>query len=560
MLNVKAITISHGGNPILQGINFVLGKKDKIALIGPNGSGKSTLIKTLAGQHLPDSGSISIDKDIKIGYLPQIIEIKTKETVSVYIKRVTGISDLEKQMELLTEKLNDSKALKQYGEIQEKFLKLDGYNIENKLKIILQGLGLDSLLIERKISDLSGGQKSKVAIAALLLVKPDILLLDEPTNNLDLTAIIWLETFLSKTDLAFLVVSHDREFIDRVASRLLIIDTKNQTIKDFNGTYSKYIEETIKTKNRQSELYEIQKRKIEETIESIDKKKNWANKGKKQKTTDNDKYIRGFRRDRSAKIAQNAKVLENRLKKQEKITKPADDQALIIPLNPRINKAKHVINVKNLIAGYKDGFKIGPITLQFNYGSRTAIIGANGSGKTTLLKTITGEISPLLGTIEKNKALIIGSVSQELITLPKQKTILEFLTEKATLEKHLIYNILTEFGFDAENVNQKIGALSPGEQMRLLIAKYSILSVNVLILDEPTNHLDIDALNALETLLMNYQGTIILVSHDRHFLGLFQPDKILMMEDQCIREIADFEEYLKKSYDNAQKMIKKFRS
>lgn len=558
MLTAKNISAGYGGSVIIDDVSLTLRKGEKVALVGPNGSGKSTLLKALAGKLDLDSGTITNDEKSRIGYLPQIVEIISDETVASYIKRVNGIKAIEDRMELLAEKLTDPKALMEYSGLQEQYLAIDGYNFDHRLLLILRGLGLEKMLYEHKISNLSGGQKSKVALAALLISKPDILLLDEPTNNLDLPSIIWLETFLNQTNEGCLIISHDRDFIDRIVSRVIVVDPQTRTTTEHTGSYTDYIERTEKAKIRQTELYGIQQREVKQMQDAIDKKKQWANKGARQQTNDNDKYLRGYQRDRSSRISKNAKALEKQVERMQTIEKPREEKTLTIPLNATMDSAKHSIVIDDLVAGYENGFQIGPITMQFTFGSRTAIIGSNGSGKTTLLRIITRELSPISGTISIGPSLIIGSITQDLINLPQTKTILDFLTENPIIEKNLAYNMLHRFGFSADKAKTKIQLLSPGEQMRLLIALYSLLSVNALILDEPTNHLDLEALTALESLLEQYEGTVVLVSHDRHFLEMFNPDQILMVEHGNINIITDYVDYLERCYKEAQKLIQEF--
>lgn len=558
MLTAKNISVGYGGNAIINDVNLTLRKREKVALVGPNGSGKSTLLNALAGKLSPDSGSVINDGNMQIGYLPQMVEILSRETVLAYIKRATGIKKIEEQMELQAEKLTDPASLQEYGILQEQYVAIDGYTFGHRLMLVLRGLGLDEILLEQNISSLSGGQKSKVAIAALLLSKPDILLLDEPTNNLDLPSIVWLETFLTQTSKGCLIVSHDRNFLDHIVSKVIVVDPRSQTITEHTGSYTDYIERTENAKLRQAELYEIQQREVKQMKDTVDKKKRWANKGAKQQTSDNDKYLRGYQRDRSSGISRNAKALEKQIERMQKIEKPKEEKILTIPLNAMLDSAKHSIVVNNLIAGYKNGFQIGPITTQFTFGSKTAIIGSNGSGKTTLLRVIAGEMIPLSGTVSIGPSLVIGTITQELLNMPQGKTILNFIMDKSKAEKHLVYNILHRFGFSADNVGKEIRYLSPGERMRLLIALYSLLSVNTLILDEPTNHLDREAMTALEILLGQYEGTVVLVSHDRYFLKMFNPSQIFIVEHGNINVMKSYYEYLKGCYKEAQKLIQEF--
>lgn len=543
MLQAKNIYRSYAGQPILSDVSFCLNSGEKVALIGQNGSGKSTLLKILAELEKPDSGIVEFQKDLCIGYLPQELGIENNGTIRDYLKNFAGITQLEKEIEELEKDLSDPIKLEKYSEIQQLYLKMDGYSFESRAKIALEGFGLPPEL-DRPIAKLSGGQKSKVAIIGVILKGVDILLLDEPTNNLDLPAIIWLESFLVKTKATCLLVSHDRKFVDRIVSKILEIDWFKRNINEFTGTFSEYIDYKKKKIQKEEKTREIQQKKIDQLQKTSQIKKQWAQKGSKQTTSDNDKYIRGARRDRSAKVAQNATAIEKRMQKVRLVDVTRERSPLDIPLNMQQSQQNHSIVLSSIIAGFENKFQIGPINLNIDYGSRIGIIGANGSGKSTLLKTIIGDIKPLSGRISIGHSLIIGNLAQEHENLPREKTIFSFLRENINIEEQKIFFLLSKFHFSKESANKKIGDLSPGERSRLILLSFCALSVNVLILDEPTNHLDLDAIEAFENLLQEYTGTIIIVSHDRYFLEKVKPSYLFLLANGGLEQIESYNDYV----------------
>ncbi len=555
MLKVEKICKSYKGDLILQDISFGIGKNQKIAFIGPNGAGKTTLLKILADKEKADSGTVKIDDNVVIGYLPQEIDTVGDETIDQYLKRVTGIDMLEEKMHRLEQDLEDAEKLEQYSEIQQQFLRLDGYNFIQKRDIILAGFGLVEISSDRLIASLSGGQKAKVALAGLLLQSPDLLLLDEPTNNLDLASIIWLETFLQNIKVSCMIISHDRHFLDKIVSKVFELDWFERNINEFNGTYSEYRDYKEKKRNRELEEEKQIKREKKRLKESVTRKKSWASKASKQTTSDKDKYLRGYRRDQSSKITKSAKAIESYVDKIKEVQVTPERGKLEIPIVAKASRAKHSISLRDVRYQYGNVFSLGPISLHIEYGSRIAILGPNGSGKSTLLQIISRKIIIEDGEIMIGKSLKFGNLMQENENIAKEKTIFEFFTEKE-IDKQKIYFILDKFQFLAKDADKKINDLSPGEKMRILLALFTVQNVNVLILDEPTNHLDIEALEALEKSLIDYSGTIILVSHDRLFLENISPSHLFMMSNGSIKAISNQDDYQKSLEREAKKLIK----
>lgn len=551
MLKVKNIRKSYENELILNNVSFNLNKKEKKAIIGPNGSGKSTLLKIIAGIETADTGTIENDQK-SIAYLNQelIIPKNTKQNILEYLKDILGIDEIEQQMQKLENNLDDQNNLLEYSKLQEKYSLLDAYNLKHNALKILSGFSLDTK-IQTKLENLSGGEKNKLAFTALLLKNTDILLLDEPTNNLDLKSIIWLENFIKNTKQACLIISHDREFLDKTVTHIIQIRTEDKSILEEAGNYTDFIQRRENEKEKQKLQYNLNQEKIEKIKIDIKNKKQWAEKGKKQIMPDNEKYGRGSKRDRAAKLTKNTKQKEKQIKRlTDAIDKPLEDKKIITKFNTKYNNSKANIVMHDLKIGYKNDFSLEPFSLQINFGQKIAIIGDNASGKTTFMKTMLGLIEPLSGDLKISPSIKIGNFMQNHENLNPEENIYNYIKKQSNLNEQECHQILRNFNFKFENRTKKIKQLSPGERARLILAGFTAQEINTLILDEPTNHLDMETIDALENILSNYKGTIILVSHDRYFIKKIATDSIYIISDHKIKEIINYDDYLNKLENN----------
>ncbi|MEX1068718.1 MAG: ABC-F family ATP-binding cassette domain-containing protein, partial [Patescibacteria group bacterium] len=530
MLIVKNLSKSYGPHTALAGVSFNLGKGQKAALVGPNGIGKSTLLRILAKEELSDSGTVDFVPGTEIAYLSQEVAIEGNETIERYLKRVTGVLEIEEQMRSLEEDLAGSEKLAKYGELQERYLRMDGYNFDHRISVFLAGFGLNQLGTDFPIDSLSGGQKTKVALVGILLKEPDLILLDEPTNNLDLPALVWLEEFLRRSKSALLVVSHDRQFLDAIVSKVFEIGWQTHALTEFPGTYSDFLTFKEKEAQRLRELYGQQQEEIDRLAAAAREKRIDAAKGAQYQGTDNDRSLRGFKRERAAKSGEAASAIEKRIDQLEKerIDKPKEQRPLEIPLDLK-SRISGAIALEEVAFSYPN-FNLGPLSFSLPAGSRTAIMGTNGSGKSTLLKLIGGQLQPSRGVVKVGPSLVIGSLMQFHEDLPLGEEVLRLLTEEGKIGKQEGYNLLSKFRLNETKADQPIGKLSPGERARVVLALFAARRVNVLLLDEPTNHLDIDAIGALEEVLSNYQGTVVAVSHDRRFLNRIRPEHLYLVK------------------------------
>ena len=545
-MEIKADKIhkAYGTITVLDDISFSLERGQKAGLIGYNGTGKTTLLKILAGLIEPDSGKVTTKKGAVIGYMPQDTSLVSDETVCDYVRRVSGMADLEERMD-------------KHEEVMDEYKRRDGYTFYRRLDTVLAGFGLADVSSDRSINSLSSGQKSKVFMAGVLLSDPDVLLLDEPTNNLDLPALIWLEDYLQRADTACIIVSHDRFFLDRIVRKIFEIDWHTRTLNITSGKYSDYLLRKEKEMMKRWREHEAQQEKIKQLEDQAGEKKRKAISGSRYVGNDGDKYLRGFKRERAGKSGKQAKAIEKRIEQMEIVERPVERGAFRIHLQPIEKKGVRDIVLKDVVAGYEgeDGFKIGPLSLSIPYGSRVAILGLNGTGKTTLLRTLSGEFSVFKGEVSRGKALVVGNLTQEHNDLPREESIKDFLMRRAGIKTQEVYALAVKFGFKAAEIDKSISSLSPGGRARLLFALFSALSVNLLILDEPTNHLDFEALKALEEAVVHYEGTIVLVSHDRCFLEKFHPTDTYVLSEGKLSRQESLEAYVAIAERKAKRLI-----
>lgn len=518
ILSVQHISKAFLEVPILTDISFHLEKGDRAAIVGINGAGKSTLLKIMMGEMSADEGSVAFSRDASIGYLAQnqglgvdgtiyeeLLDVK-KDLVELEQK----IARDEQLMTQLTGAELDS-VIEEYNELLSRFQSSSGFSYKGEITGILRGLGFKDEEFDQPVSTLSGGQKTRVALAKLLLEKPDIILLDEPTNHLDIAAIRWLETYLSNYKGTVLIVSHDRYFLDKTVNH--IIEIENTRALVFHGNYSFYAEEKKKLRDQKWHQYLNNQAEIKHQEEVIAK-------------------LRQFNREKSIRRAESR---EKQLAKKEVLEKPfelRDDMRLT--LKPCIRSGRDVMQVRHLSMGFEDKRLFDDITFDIQRGEHAAIIGNNGTGKSTLLKIIIGQLSPLSGTVRFGTNVHIGYYDQEHHVLTDSNTVFEEISDAhPDMTNTEIRNLLASFLFTGEDVFKRISDLSGGEKGRVSLAKLMLSEANFLILDEPTNHLDMVSKEVLENALNSYEGTVLYVSHDRYFMNR-TASRILSLTDQLM--------------------------
>ena len=559
MLRVNKVSKRYGNRIILDEITFTMGNHDRIALIGPNGTGKTTLLRIIAGLETPDSGTITSDSTTAIRYLPQ--HLTDFDTISLLeFLKPTELTSAEKQLRYIESMMENtvgnvgneglSKLLAEYGEAQEDFERLGGYEFQSKVDETLAGLNLH-VSVTTRLSELSGGQKAKLALARTLLSNPSILLLDEPTNHLDLEAMIWLEDFINDFTGSVLVISHDRQFLNKTVNMILELDEIKHTITEYPGDYSNYYEKKAAEVERQYERFEDYQTTIKKIKKSIQRQKQWSQKGQGgPRKTDNEKLDRGQSKDRGAnKSGSGAKAMEKKLERLEAVEKPWEGMTILTDFVPRERSGNMVVDVANAVKEYNRISILDHINLEVNYGDRVALVGPNGSGKSTLIKTIIGSIALDEGTIRIGSGVNIGYFSQEQEVLDFDSTVLKDFQKASGLAVAESRQFLSKALFRGEDVFKKIDSLSPGERSRLILARIMVKQPNFLVLDEPTNHLDLPSINRVEETIAAFPGTILVVSHDRLLLERVGINRIIMMTNGKIQQLhrgfAAYEEYLK---------------
>lgn len=560
MIVIKDLSKSFGTQRILSGVTFALGDGQKGALVGLNGAGKSTLLRIIAGIESADRGTVQTTKDAGIGYLPQEVLAHPGEMVFEYAKRTAGILELEEKMRGLSEELDNPQKTLEYSGIMDLYQRRGGYHFEQRLRTVLDGLAMSEVPLATVMDRLSGGQKAKVNIAATLLRGMDVLLLDEPTNNLDLSALIWLEEYLAQSKATCLIASHDRKFLDRVVSKVFEIEWFGRSVESYTGNWSEYARIKALNERHAKEEYEKEQTESVRLKRTAGEKSQWATDTAetKQVWSDRDKMARNFKREKAiSKYAAAANALETRAAQAVTRERPVERDPLEIRLEGTAVEQGGIL-LRDVVAGYGESFRIGPITLDIPFGKRIGILGRNGLGKSTLLKTISGALEPLAGTVERGADVRLGTFTQEHENMPRDMRPNDLFAKRAGLEDTArVALLLHRFSLGSDAMRKEIGEFSPGERARLLLALYAEMQVNVLLLDEPTNHLDVEAIEALEEVLRTYAGTVILITHDRLFLERIPKTETYVLEGGQLTGIGNYEEYAARLELDAKRLIRR---
>ena len=534
-IELNNIKKNFGLKNILDGFSLEVKTGERVALIGQNGSGKSTILKIIAKQENIDNGAVNIRSGTKIGLLNQIYE-NEKEDILVkdfLYKSFEEIFQLEEKLKSIEQKMaieQDSekleKLINEYGKLQEKFVLAGGYEVQENFGKICSKFYINETLQNQNYNLLSGGEKTRVNLAKLLLKEPDILLLDEPTNHLDITALEFLEEMLIRYKGTVLIVSHDRYFLDKVINKTVLLENGKENI--YFGNYSYFLEEDEKRTLIQFEKYKNQQKKIEKMKEAIATLRRFG------ELKDNEIF---FKR---------AKSIEKRLEKMEVIEKvDLEKKSIDLSFNMQNRSGKDVLLAKNLSKNFNEKIIFENVEFNLNFGEKVALVGKNGTGKSTLVKMILGEDTNFNGELKLGSAIQVGYIPQNIVFENPNQTILEYFLEGNNFSETDARRKLARYGFRAENVFKRIGKLSGGEKVRLLLIKLIQKDINLLILDEPTNHIDIDTREILEESLNKYKGTILFISHDRFFINKLA-DRVLNIEDLKIKSYyGNYDNFIK---------------
>ena len=513
-MNIENLSFQFDNQIIFEEVKIILNKNDKIGLTGVNGAGKTTLFKLILKELKPDKGNIIIPKNTRIAYLPQLIKDNLSNndiTVFEYLLEARPIEQLENKLKELYEQVaietnNQEKILKQISKTQEELEYWDCYNAENILLKIITGMNIDDELLDKKIKELSGGQKSKIAFARLLYQKPEIILLDEPTNHMDNITKDYITKYLKSYQGTILIISHDIEFLNNVTNKTLFIDKRTHKLTLYNGNYNYF-----------KKVLEAQEKELLNQIERMEREEQKLTKIVLQYTNSS-----GNRK----KMAQSREKQLEKLKKN-KINLPPKQKEIKLNLNNDLESSNIPIKINNLTFGY-DKTLINNLTLDIFKNEKILILGQNGVGKTTLLKLINNILKPNSGEIIKTNKTHIAYYAQEHELINEEETIINNFNDLNINEKQL-RNILGRFLFFNDEINKKIKILSPGERSRVALAKLMLTKSNVLLLDEPTNHLDIETKNIIAEAINEYKNTILLVSHDIEFVEKLDITRMLIL-------------------------------
>lgn len=533
MISINKLSINFTGDFLFKDVSFVVGDKDRIGLVGKNGAGKSTLLKIINREIEPESGVMTITNGFKTGYLPQeiIADYKTtvfEESMNAFIEQKRLEAKMENTNSILMSR-NDYesdeyiKLAQQLSDAMELFRQLGGHTMEGDTEKVLLGLGFKTSDFQRPMAEFSSGWQMRVSLAKILLQNPEIILLDEPTNHLDIESIQWLEEYLATYYGSLILVSHDRAFLDRVTNRTIEITMGN--IQDYKCSYSDYVQQRMERIESQQNAYENQQKQIAEI----------------------EKFIERFRYK-----ATKAKQVQSRVKMLDKLDKvevdSMDNSTIFFRFPPAPHSGRVTVEGNNLKLGYGSHTVLDTIDFHLERGEKVAFVGRNGEGKSTMVKAIVGELQAQQGEIKLGHQVVIGYYAQnQAMLLNPEKTVFETIDEIAVGDiRPKIRTILGSFLFSTEDTEKKVKVLSGGEKSRLALAKLLLSPFNLLILDEPTNHLDMRSKDVLKNALLQYEGTMILVSHDRDFLqGL--TEKVIEFKDRHIKTyIGDVYDFLEK--------------
>ena len=536
-IELNNIIKNYGLKNVLNGMNLTLKTGERVAIIGCNGAGKSTVLKIIMKQENISAGTINIRKNATIGILKQIYEYEeTNPNVYTFLQRSfehffeleTKLKKLENEMSYEKDDEKMSELLQKYGNVQQKYIQMGGYDIQEKFNKICSGLQINEKMLNQNYNDLSGGEKTIVNLGALLLKEPSILLLDEPTNHLDMEKLEWLEKFLKEYKGTILMVSHDRYFLDKIATKTILLENGKEKI--YLGNYSYFLKEDEKRTLAEFENYKNQQKMIKKMKESI-------------------KTLRKF-----GELAKNemffkrAKSIEKKLAKIEQLPQVDLEQKTLLnfKLNIDSRSGKDVVIINNLNKNFESKNIFKNANLQIHYGEKIALIGKNGTGKSTLLKIIMNEDCEYTGEIKIGQSVNIGYIPQEINFEDDNQTILNFFEQFDNRNETEIRTSLAKYMFRGNDVFKKVSSLSGGEKVRLILAKLLKQNINFLILDEPTNHIDIETRELLEEAIKEYSGTVLFVSHDRYFINNLAERIVEVKEKRFFSYVGNYDEYLRK--------------
>ncbi len=528
-LHLSGVAASFGARPLFAGLDLVLAAGDVTALVGPNGAGKTTLLRIVAGVHQPDAGSVRFaPPDATVGYLPQAVP-SAAESILQYAARRTGVAEAQRAFEHAAEALAgaDGAADERYDQTLARWLALGGADLETRLAQVVAGLELD-VALDRPLGSLSGGQAARAALASILVSRYDVLLLDEPTNNLDADGLAALTGFVAEVNAPLLIASHDRAFLDAVATSVLELDEAQQQVNHFAGGWSDYRAAKTAARQQAEQAYGDYTDQRTSLIEQARRKTEWASKGraKAAKLGPGMKLEKKYREDRARRMDQRAARVRDAVERLDRVEQPRKEWQLQFAIRSAPPSAEVVTTLDSVVARNGD-FTIGPLTAQVLRGDRVALVGANGSGKTTLLQALLGERPVASGRISWGTRVQLGVLDQARAGIAGERSLVdEVAAALGETDAGAVRTLLAKFGLGPDHIARACDSLSLGERTRAALAVLQGRAVNVLVLDEPTNHLDAAAIDQLQEALLAFDGTLFIVTHDRALLDALAPSVV----------------------------------
>jgi len=522
VLTAKHLFLAHGDRPVLTDVSLAVNPGDRIGIVGPNGIGKSTLLRVLAGIDRPDTGAVErAPRTLTVGLVRQEIDPEQGESVRDFLARQTAVRAASTALDEATGQLGvDDESIVRHAEALDRFLALGGDDFDARVGTVLSGLDFPADRADRAVTDLSGGQAARVGLAAILLSRQDVLLLDEPTNDLDLDGLDQLEQFVSTTSAAIVTVSHDRAFLDRCVHRMIEITEEHHRAVEYAGGWTDYVEARSLARRQQSTAHEQYVTERDRLTDRMRTQRQWSEDGSRKHrrtATDNDKFVKNFKAERSENQATKIRATERRLARLTPVDKPWEGWQLRMDLRAE-DRSGDVVGRLDHAVVRRGSFALGPVDVEIHWQDRIAIVGPNGSGKSTLLATLLGDLPVADGERWWGPGVRVGALDQRRTAFASTHALAEAFQRRTGLERSESRSLLAKFGLGADEVGRTVDQLSPGERTRAELAALMAEGVNCLVLDEPTNHLDLPAIEQLEQALETYDGTLLLVSHDRWFL------------------------------------------
>ena len=541
-LVVSGVTVVRGPTLVLSDVSLTVSPGSRIGVVGPNGVGKSTLLSCLSGQLTPDTGKVCLaPAAATVGLLPQEPDRRPDERLYAFLARRTGVADAQLALDEATEALATGQGGSddRYSQALERWLDLGGADLEQRAEEVCADLGLDPSLLAAETVTLSGGQAARASLASVLLSRFDVFLLDEPTNDLDFAGLERLERFVLSLQSGLVLVSHDREFLARTTTSVLDIDGPLRTASLYEGGYDAYLQARALTRRQSRDAYENFQDKRSSLLTQAQRQREQSVRGAlraKRKRPDNDRAARGAKIEAATHAASRVRGIESQLGRLEEVAEPRKEWRLQMAIASAPRSGDIAATLSEAVVS-RGSFRLGPVDLEVAYGDRVALVGPNGAGKTTLLEMLLGRLALTSGRQSLGSGVRLGEVDQARADFTGPACVVEVIEERTRWPAAEVRTLLAKFGLKADHVHRPGASLSPGERTRASLALLQAVGVNLLVLDEPTNHLDLPAIEQLEDALTEYEGTLLLVTHDRRLLEEVDLDRTLEVDRGRLREV-----------------------